>query len=124
MIYQICPICDQKLTKRNYCSHCHQRIKKPLTINVDYYLNERHPDTAHDCTYHDTPMQKQGSYTVNTGSAVPNKPRKTVPSAAPNRSAGSSNPTKTAAILIIIFAALILCFFYFGILANIFGILI
>ncbi len=53
MEYKICPICDQKMTKPHYCDHCRQRIKTPLTINVDYYLNERHPDTEHDCSYHD-----------------------------------------------------------------------
>ena len=53
MEYKICPICDQKMTKPHYCDHCRQRIRNPLTIDVNYYLNERHPDAEHDCSFHD-----------------------------------------------------------------------
>lgn len=58
MTYKICPICDQKIKNSNYCPNCRRFIRKPLTINVDYYLNERHPSDWHDCTYHDFPQEQ------------------------------------------------------------------
>ena len=104
MTYQICPICDQKLTRKNYCSHCRQRIRKPLTIDVDYYLNERHPETEHECTYHDYTSWSQEDAGADSRTAVPNQPRKSVvpnqprkPAASVNRPAGTfSQPGKAA----------------------------
>ena len=91
MEYKICPICDQKMTKPHYCDHCRRRIRKPLTIDVDYYLNERHPDTEHDCSYHDyddpaynmpseqtawKPERQTKPNTPRRQTAVPNQPRR------------------------------------------------
>lgn len=53
MKYKICPICDQKMSRAHYCDHCRQWIRNPLSIDVNYYLNERHPESEHDCSYHD-----------------------------------------------------------------------
>ena len=79
MTYRICPICDQKMTKPHYCSYCRQKIKNPLTIDVDYYLNERHPEGEHDCTYHDfhdESSQRPRQQTASHGSGSSGKTRK------------------------------------------------
>lgn len=53
MVRKICPICDQMMKSAHYCSNCKAFVKNPYIRNTDYYLNERHPADAHDCTYHD-----------------------------------------------------------------------
>lgn len=109
MTYQICPICDQKLTKPHYCTHCRTRVKKPLTINVDYYLNERHPETDHDCTYHDydqkTYQQPISSTTTSTASRTASRTGGQIPGqvsmpfgqAGQPRTAGTSRTTTGSA---------------------------
>ena len=39
---RICPYCDQELEGR-YCRGCRRFVKTPLIVDVNYYLNERHP---------------------------------------------------------------------------------
>ena len=75
MIYKICPVCDHKLNSMNYCSNCRRLVRKPLTINVDYYLNERHPAEWHACTYHDFPE-------TSVPADYPRQPRQSVSPAA------------------------------------------
>ncbi len=60
MVQKICPICDHKLNGTRFCSNCKQWVKKPNTIKVDYYLNERHPQEWHDCDYHDGTSNQAG----------------------------------------------------------------
>ncbi len=110
MTYQICPICDQKLTKPHYCSFCKQRIKHPLTIDVDYYLNERHPEGEHDCTYHDShdaaPAQSASSEdwnawpwtsTTRQGSSRTKSGSSSRPSASSARPQSTSRPAQSPA---------------------------
>lgn len=49
---KICPICDSRLEKGNFCQGCKRWIKNPVYINADFYLNERHPEVERDCEYH------------------------------------------------------------------------
>ena len=49
---KICPICDRKLKAGNFCPVCRRWVKKPLYMDVDYYLNERHPEYEDKCEYH------------------------------------------------------------------------
>ncbi len=118
MEYKICPICDQKMTKPHYCDHCRQRIRNPLTIDVNYYLNERHPDTEHDCSFHDyndpaynmqqetwqpsrqTMSDQSAGQTAPNQTArqvVPNQPRRTA-SNRPARQVVPNQPRKAATV--------------------------
>ena len=48
---RICPYCDQELESR-YCRGCRRFVKTPLIVDVNYYLNERHPASEESCQYH------------------------------------------------------------------------
>lgn len=48
---RICPYCDQELEGR-YCRGCRRFVKTPLIVDVNYYLNERHPASEEHCQYH------------------------------------------------------------------------
>lgn len=48
---KICPYCDQVITG-NYCKGCRRFVRKPVSWEVDYYLNERHPASEENCQYH------------------------------------------------------------------------
>ena len=48
---RICPYCDQELEGR-YCRGCRRFVKTPLIVDVNYYLNERHPASEENCQYH------------------------------------------------------------------------
>lgn len=52
MIQKICPVCDQVMKHAHYCSGCRSWVKEPVTMNVTYYLNERHPEKETHCSYH------------------------------------------------------------------------
>ena len=53
MKQRYCPYCDQKMTSGLYCSGCKRIVWHPYVQDVDYYLNERHPQHESDCLYHD-----------------------------------------------------------------------
>ncbi len=93
MEYRICPICDQKMTGAHYCVHCRQWIRNPLTINVNYYLNERHPDTEHDCSYHD---YDDPAYKMPSPQTVPNQAARTAVPNRPVRKVIPNQPRRTA----------------------------
>ncbi len=59
MIKKICPICDLPVNEMNYCSFCKKYVRRPKMIEVDYYLNENHPDFEIDCDYHNMPEERQ-----------------------------------------------------------------
>lgn len=52
MTQRICPICDQVMRSRHYCKVCKSWVKHPYVRDVTYYLNERHPASEADCSYH------------------------------------------------------------------------
>lgn len=52
MIRRICPICDQVMKGAHYCRNCRSWVKKPYVRDVNYYLNERHPQGETDCSFH------------------------------------------------------------------------
>lgn len=68
MIRRICPICDQMMKSAHYCSNCKAFVKNPYIRNTDYYLNERHPADAHDCTYHDDRWNEMQSQDISAQS--------------------------------------------------------
>lgn len=49
---RICPYCDQAMTGVMYCRGCKRLVLKPVIWDVDYYLNERHPESETQCQYH------------------------------------------------------------------------
>lgn len=52
MLQKVCPVCDQVMKHAHYCSGCRSWVKEPVTIDVTYYLNERHPEKETHCSYH------------------------------------------------------------------------
>ena len=52
MIQKICPICSKTMEFSHYCRNCRSWVKQPYIQNVNYYLNERHPDHERNCSYH------------------------------------------------------------------------
>lgn len=61
MKQRYCPYCDQKMTSGLYCSGCKRIVWHPYVQDVDYYLNERHPQHESDCLYHDGGSEYPGS---------------------------------------------------------------
>ena len=51
MKQRYCPYCDQKMTSGLYCSGCKRIVWHPYVQDVDYYLNERHPQHESDWAY-------------------------------------------------------------------------
>lgn len=52
MVKKVCPYCDQVMTEERYCRGCKRIVLKPVFWDVDYYLNERHPESEAQCQYH------------------------------------------------------------------------
>ncbi len=52
-----CPYCDQKMTSGLYCKGCKRIVLHPYWQDVDYYLNERHPQHETDCLYHNSGLE-------------------------------------------------------------------
>lgn len=48
---KICPYCDQAI-QGLYCKGCRRVVLHPADWEVDYYLNERHPQNEENCSYH------------------------------------------------------------------------
>lgn len=48
---KVCPYCDQPIGG-NYCKGCRRIVWKPVKTEITYYLNERHPQSEHNCQYH------------------------------------------------------------------------
>lgn len=60
----ICPICDKAMPTGHFCTNCKSWIKEPWTMDVNFYLNESHPQEESDCDYHD---QKYFDRAMNQG---------------------------------------------------------
>lgn len=59
MKQKYCPYCDQKMKISHYCQECRRIVWQPYEQNVDYYLNERHPQSEKNCLYHDNTKQPE-----------------------------------------------------------------
>lgn len=58
---RICPVCDSEMKWGHFCFGCRQWIREPKIVEVNYYLNERHPRGETDCLYHNGPeAEKEG----------------------------------------------------------------
>ena len=70
MKQKYCPYCDQKMKTIHYCQECRRIVWQPYEQSVDYYLNERHPQSEKDCLYHDGT-----EHLDDVGKTKPNVPR-------------------------------------------------
>lgn len=70
MKQKYCPYCDQKMKISHYCQECRRIVWQPYEQNVDYYLNERHPQSEKNCLYHDNTKQPE-----KMGKTKPNVPK-------------------------------------------------
>lgn len=59
MIQRICPVCDQVMKSVHYCSNCRSWVKHPHVMEMNFYLNERHPENEEGCSYHSGENQKK-----------------------------------------------------------------
>lgn len=48
---KVCPCCDQPINGI-YCKGCRKIVLNPVEQDIKYYLNTRHPDYDHTCTFH------------------------------------------------------------------------
>ncbi len=65
MKMKICPCCDQPI-KGIYCKGCRKIVLNPVEQDIRYYLNTRHPEFEHDCTYHDDGVKMSTSDRVRS----------------------------------------------------------
>ncbi|RGY99048.1 hypothetical protein [Clostridium sp. AM58-1XD] len=49
---KVCPICDKAMKVPFYCGTCKRIVLHPYEQDATYYLNERHPSSEADCSYH------------------------------------------------------------------------
>lgn len=52
MAKYVCPICDQPMTNKHFCTKCGSIVKEPYIREANYFLNERHPEYETECSYH------------------------------------------------------------------------
>ena len=87
MIRKICPVCDQLMKGQFFCEHCHSFVT-PKVMDVNYYLNERHPQGEFDCNYHtETPEERKQRHEIfeieekklKKPRTVPNVPKPALP---------------------------------------------
>lgn len=71
MAKRICPICDQIMKSKHYCSACRRFIKQPNIVNGGYYLNERHPFSEVECEYHSPSYGREQSLKKRAESGMP-----------------------------------------------------
>lgn len=55
---KVCPVCDQVMHSSRYCRICKAWVT-PYEREVNYYLNERHPMSEENCSYHDIPGEER-----------------------------------------------------------------
>lgn len=74
MVRKICPICDQVMKTSHFCTNCRSWVKHPYVREVNYYLNERHPENEAACSYHgvgETDHGKHGQTQKSGGGWIP-----------------------------------------------------
>ena len=60
MVKKLCPVCDGTLKPGNICPVCRRWVRNPNMVDVNYYLNERHPARETARSYHDTSKKTGG----------------------------------------------------------------
>ena len=79
MMKKMCPVCDLPVNAGNYCPRCRRVIRNPYTQNVDYYLNERHPEHETECGFHNPYLEadhhgESGNPASSAGRPVQGRP--------------------------------------------------
>lgn len=91
MLKKMCPVCDLPLKPGNYCPVCRKVVRRPVTWEVDYYLNENHPQNEAVCGYHNPQMQAD-RYGDRGTTGKPTVPVRTVNNQVPSgHGAGNSS---------------------------------
>lgn len=90
MLKKMCPVCDLPLKPGNYCTVCRKVVRRPVTWEVDYYLNENHPGNEADCGYHNPQFEADRHGDKGTTG------RPGVPARSVNRSGPAGNPVRPA----------------------------
>lgn len=66
MVKKICPVCDLPVNEVNYCPRCRRVVKKPISWEVNYLLNEKRNQQAMPAD-----LPQAGRLTVNQPAANP-----------------------------------------------------
>ena len=66
MVKKICPVCDLPVNEVNYCPRCRRVVKKPISWEVNYLLNEKRNQQAMPAG-----LPQAGRLTVNQPAANP-----------------------------------------------------
>lgn len=91
MLKKMCPVCDLPLKPGNYCPVCRKVVRRPVTWEVDYYLNENHPQNEAVCGYHN-PQMEADRYGDRGTTGKPTVPVRTVNNQVPSgHGAGNSS---------------------------------
>lgn len=118
MVQRICPVCDQIMKSPHYCRTCRHWVKNPWVRDVDYYLNERHPQNETNCAYHERSPERTANQSRPTQSrtkqirpkqatAQPNRPRQSAPK-------GTNEKKKQINLVLVIVIAIYLTFMLVG----------
>lgn len=89
-----CPYCDQKMTSGLYCKGCKRIVLHPYWQDVDYYLNERHPQQETDCLYHNSGLEPHKDRTPSAAGA--SNTAQTSGTARTSRTAQTSSAARTS----------------------------
>lgn len=99
MIQRICPVCDKVMKSAHYCRNCRSWVKDPWVREVNYYLNERHPQNEKACSYHEENRGRDYQIRQSRPSAAQSKPR-----------SGASKKNKSINLVIVIIIAIYITF--------------
>lgn len=88
---RICPVCDHAMKFSHYCHFCRSFVRRPVRVNLSYYLNERHPAHETDCEFHAPVYKKNAQQNSMQPSRAPAANR-------PFRPAVQNQPSQSAAL--------------------------
>ncbi len=83
---RICPICDGEIKIGHFCPQCHEWVRNPVVMEVNYYLNERRPRTETERLYREG---REGLEKRQGGGKNPLETQKRQGKAAPVKSASA-----------------------------------
>lgn len=105
---RLCPVCDSEMKWGHFCFGCRQWIREPKIVEVNYYLNERHPKGETDCLYHNGPKAAAAAERTKGKKAVSRKPAGTgwKPAAEKKQPKKAATGKTVVLIVVVIYMAL------------------
>lgn len=105
---RLCPVCDSEMKWGHFCFGCRQWIREPKIVEVNYYLNERHPKGETDCLYHNGPEAAAAAERTKEKKAVSRKPAGTgwKPAAEKKQPKKAATGKTVVLIVVVIYMAL------------------